>query len=117
LCGPPEVFGVVAAFALGGLADLHEELSGLRELQDHRVIGIRNRGPGLLFILYLLSTCGRRRTARSALAARGGIGIGSQAISADPDVAFVIDRDAVIGVRPIVSLSRSAPTRDQRAFL
>src|SRR5256885_17017743 len=34
----PQVLGIVTAFTLPRLADLHQKLSGLRELQDHRVI-------------------------------------------------------------------------------
>ena len=34
----PEVLDVVAAFALVGLADLHQEFSVLREFQDHVVV-------------------------------------------------------------------------------
>src|SRR5262249_32100740 len=33
-CRPAEVLEVIAPFALAGLADLHEKLSGLREFQD-----------------------------------------------------------------------------------
>ena len=36
LGGQPEVLGVVAAFALAGLADLHQELAVLGELQHLR---------------------------------------------------------------------------------
>ena len=33
-----EVFDIVAAFALAGVADLHQELPALRELEDHVVV-------------------------------------------------------------------------------
>src|ERR1700739_4561126 len=38
LCGTFEVLKVVAPFALARMADLHQEFSVLRELQDHVVI-------------------------------------------------------------------------------
>ena len=41
---------------------------------------------------------------------------GSPAVAADPDVAFVIDGDAVVRIRPIVALARAAPVADQVAL-
>ena len=40
-----------------------------------------------------------------------------RAVSADPHVAFVVDRDAVIRFGPLVALSRTAPVADQVARL
>ncbi len=71
-------FSFVAALALAELADLHQELAVLGELQDVRV------GP---------------------------------AVSANPDVALVVDEDAVIGIRPLVALTRAAPVAQQVAVL
>src|ERR1035437_2033490 len=44
----PEVFGVVAAFAPAGLADLHQELPVLRELEDLIVVVVA-AGRSLIF--------------------------------------------------------------------
>ena len=41
----------------------------------------------------------------------------SAAVAADPDVAFVVDGDAVIRIRPVVALPGSAPVPDQIAGL
>ena len=41
----------------------------------------------------------------------------SAAVAADPDVALVIDRDAVRRIGPVVSGARTAPVADQIAFL
>ena len=38
------------------------------------------------------------------------------AVAADPDVALVVDRDAVIRGRPLVAFTRSAPVADEIAF-
>jgi hypothetical protein len=38
-------------------------------------------------------------------------------VAADPDVPFVIDEDAVIAVRPLVSLTRTAPVPEEIAGL
>src|SRR5579883_1671265 len=47
-----EIFSIVAAFALPGFADLHQEFSCLRELQDHGIIGA-HEAAGLTFFLHL----------------------------------------------------------------
>ena len=105
-----KILNVVAAFALTGLADLHEKLPGLCEFENHRVIGISNGSAGLLFVLHLLpARATRASSARSRRCA--------DAVAADPDVAFVIDRDSVIGFRPIIALAASTPTRQQVALL
>ena len=110
---PAEVLDVVAALALARLADLHQKLSGLCEFEDHRVGRVTNCSAGLLFILDLASR-GRRSAAGASSASTRRC---ADAVAADPDIAFVIDRDAVIRIRPIVSFTLSAPTRDQIAFL
>src|SRR5438093_4242770 len=106
---PPEVFGVVTAFALAGLADLHQELSGLRELQNHGVVEVTLNAARLIFIQHLLAAW---RTSCASSARRL-----ASAVSADPDIAFVIDRDSVIGFGPIVAFSLSAPMSDQVSCL
>ena len=95
-----EIFDVVAAFALAGLADLHQEFSVLRELQDHVVVEWPAAGLRLI-------QGGGLRWRRDC---------GPAAIAADPDVAFVVDGDSVIGGRPIVALARSAPVPDEIAL-
>ena len=51
-------------------------------------------------------------TGNSAAAA-----FGFASVAADPDVAFVVDRDAVVRNGPVVTLPRSAPVADQIAGL
>ena len=73
----PQIVRIVAALALIRLADLHQELAGLRELQEHAVV---------------------HRTGRRHLAFIGCEGgrLLAAAVAADPDVAFVVDVDAVV---------------------
>src|SRR5437867_1201810 len=111
-CRSSKVLNVVAAFALSRLADLHQELSSLREFQNHRVVGVSNGTADLLFILDLLAA--RPTPTRAPSGASRGC---ADAVAADPDVAFVVDGDSVIGIWPIVTLTRSAPTRQQVALL
>ena len=40
-----------------------------------------------------------------------------RAVSADPDVVHGVDRDAVVGLRPVVALTRPAPRADQITLL
>src|SRR5207247_7527501 len=96
-----------AAFALTGLADLQETLPGLCEFENHRVIAVSNGSAGLLFVLHLFPA--RATSARSRRCA--------DAVAADPDVALGVDRDSLIGFRPIVALTPSTPTRQQVALL
>src|SRR5258708_26227199 len=44
-------------------------------------------------------------------------GLWSAAVPADPDIALVVDVDAVVRSRPVVTLARSAPMPDQVARL
>ena len=90
LGGQPQILGIVAALALIGLADLHQELAGLRELQNHAVVD----RPAAAILLSSAASGGRLLAA---------------AIAADPDVAFVVDVDAVIRGRPVVALAGAAP--------
>ena len=106
LGGPAQVLHIVAAFALARLTDLHEKFSGLRELQDHRVVRVTQRTTGLLLILFLTCTCGgslapsslapRSGGSLSAPAGCGTAGRCADAVSTDPHVAFVVNGDAVI---------------------
>ena len=64
---------------LPGLADLHQEFPILRELQDHVVVA---KAPGWL--------SSRRGFAGSR---PWRMAVGPSAVAADPDVAFVVDRD------------------------
>src|SRR5260370_9282503 len=45
------------------------------------------------------------------------LGIRGAAVAANPDIAFVIDGDSVIRIRPIVTRARSAPMPDEVALL
>src|SRR5260370_29560362 len=85
-----DILGVVAALALAGLTDLHQEFPVLRKLQNHVVV--------------VVTACRRLpawRTRRWT------------AVPADPDVAFVVNCDSVVGLRPIVAWPGSAPMPDQ----
>src|ERR1035441_7561246 len=83
------------------MPDLHQEFSVLSELQD-LIIGEgarlarfgRRAGPGIL-----------------------KFGIHGAAVPANPDVAFVVDRNSVVGVRPIVTLAGAAPVSNEVAGL
>src|SRR5258708_37742300 len=90
LSGTLDILGVVAALALAGLADLHQEFAVLSKLQNHVVV--------------VVTACrwlpGWR--ARSWTA-----------VPADPNVPFVVDCDSVVGLRPIVAWPGSAPMPDQ----
>ena len=78
-----DVHRVRIAGALAALADLHDELPVLRELQDH-VVG----------------AAARRR-------------LGPPAVAADPDESFRIDRDAVLTLGPVESRTVAAPAAQQ----
>ena len=84
----PEIVDVVAALARLRLADLHQELPVLRELQHHVVVE-RLRAAGLALVL-LPVLSGRRLPRRGRRRAA--------AVAADPDVALVVDSDAVVRV-------------------
>ena len=110
LGGQPQILEVVAAFALARLADLHQEFSVLRELQDHIVvIGLESASAAAsasccrLFIGAVYRAPATRRA--------------TAIIAADPDVALVIDGDPVIRIRPVVAVARTAPVADQVARL
>src|SRR5207302_4866510 len=79
---PAQILDVVAAFALAGLADLHEELSSLSEFEHHRVIGVADGRTGLFLILHLLSARPGPAACTSSAASRRG----SDTVAADPDV-------------------------------
>ena len=81
--GLMDVHRVRIAGALAALADLHDELPVLRELQDH-VVG----------------AAARRR-------------LGPAAVAADPDESLRIDRDAVLALGPVESRTVAAPAAQQ----
>ena len=56
----PEIFDVVAAFALAGLADLHQELAVLGEFQDYAVVEVTLHAADLA----LIERAGRRHRRR-----------------------------------------------------
>src|SRR5262249_55091789 len=93
------------AFACAGLSDLHQQFSILRELHDHTVVEEAQRAAGLAFI-------GRLPLNLSA-AAGGLVWRRATAIASDPDVAFVIDSDAMVGLRPFVALAFAAPVSNE----
>src|SRR5262249_16471858 len=114
-----QVLYIVAAFALAGLPDLYKDFPGLRKFQPHRVVGVARRAARLFFILLLTRANGRLLAARRSLSAACGCTARRCAlsISANPDVAFVVDGDPMVRIRPVITLCRTAPTRDQIAFL
>src|SRR4029077_10377609 len=75
-----EIGDVIAALAAVGLADLHQELALLRELQDHVVV------------VSLPLLCGG--FVRSA--SWGWRGLAPPSVAADPDVALEVDRNSVV---------------------
>src|SRR5262249_10331673 len=98
-----EIIEVVAALALAGLADLPDEFSVLRELEDHVVVEALETAR--------TTASGRERfVAPADSTASAGT---AAAIAADPDVALVADGDAVIRMGPIVPLAFAAPMSDQ----
>src|SRR5579883_2853719 len=112
LGGQPQIRDVVAALALVRLADLHQEFSLLRELEDHVVVE-RFRAADLAFVVGGLIA---GSSAAASTAAASGAWSRASSVAADPYVAFVVHRDAVIGIRPVVARSRTTPVTDQIAF-
>src|SRR5207245_2806554 len=100
------VLDIVAALALPRLADLHQKLARLRELQDHVVVEVA--GCRLAF--------GRRSAPSRAPGSTRRTGRGT-AVAANPHIAFVIDEDPVIGLRPIVAFAGTTPVADEIARL
>src|SRR6516165_5306941 len=89
VCRPVQVCGVGIALALVAVADLHDELAVLGELQELIV--------------------GYRLEARQA--------VGRAAVAADPDEALVVDMNAVLALRPFVAGAVAAPGLDVVAGL
>src|SRR5207237_7109763 len=81
-CRKPEVLDVVTAFTGADLADLHQELSVLGELHDHAVVKVTQTSHRLA----LVRSCALPAAGPTSSAARRH----AAAITADPDVAFVI---------------------------
>src|SRR4029453_10873346 len=98
----------VAALALAGLSNLHQEASTLGELQNHAVVEVA-LGADLAFVVCGLASAAALPSSRARRLA--------PPVAADPDVALVIDGDAVVRHRPVVSLTLAAPVRDQVALL
>ena len=119
LCRQPQVVRVVAPFALAGLANLHQGLSGLGELQHHAVVEVALDAAGLPFVEDLFGTSGAACSTRSSRG--GGAACRSRRLStpvaADPHVAFVVDGDAMVRLRPVVARSRPTPMTDERSVL
>ena len=84
---------------MAGLADLHQELAVLRKFQ-HLIVQV---GRG----------CGRGRFVRRATRRRRSRL--APAVAANPHIAFVIDCNPVVRIRPIVAVARSAPVVKQVA--
>src|SRR5579864_6602527 len=111
--------------ALAGGSDLHQEFAVLGELHDHAVVIQRRaaRGcPGLLVISAAAPSCCRSSSCWCSTAtagSRGRVLIGlSTAIAADPNVALVVDCDAVIRGWPNIAVAiASAPACQQIAGL
>ena len=79
--GAMQVRGVGVALALVALADLHDELAVLRELQE-LIVGDR---------------------------LEAGQAVGRAVVAADPDEALVVDVDAVLALGPLVAAARRRP--------
>src|SRR5690349_17048671 len=89
-----------------GLANLHQEFPILCELQDHVVVEAWKT---------LRSRAAAARGLVIAAAHRAPRALGTPSISADPDVALVVNRDSMIRIRPVVAIARTAPMADQVA--
>src|SRR5207247_1084455 len=98
--------------ALPGLADLQQKFSGRCKFQDHRIVEITLNTAGLVLVQY--QWCG-------LLPAAGALPPGSgrlaAAISADPDIAFVVDGHSVLGIGPIITFGFAAEVPDEITFL
>ena len=75
----------------------------LRELQHHVVVERLHAADLTLVLLAVLPRGGLSAPGAGCRAVRAA------AVAADPDVAFVVDRDAVVRVRPVVALTGTAP--------
>ena len=108
--GKPEIVDVVAALALTRLPDLHQELPAPREFQDHAVVEIPLNAAGLALIE-------RSPLAASRAGSTSGAGGLTAAVPANPHIALVVDRNAVIRLGPVVALRPPAPVSDEAAIL
>src|SRR5262249_26022619 len=94
----PQVLGVVAALALSRFADLHQKLAVVRELQDHRVVEIALDAAGLTLVEHVAAGDAALSAAGAAASRRR-----AAAVAADPDIAFVVDRHAVVRLGPVIA--------------
>ena len=105
----PQVLDVVAALALPALADLHEKSALTRELQHHAVVEVPLHARRLALVQPSTGL-----TAAAGLAAARARRL-PPSVSPNPDVAFVVDGDPVVRLRPVIAGSRTAPVAGQIA--
>src|SRR5579863_2380971 len=103
--------------ALSGGPDFHQELAVLRELHDHAVVIQRRPGTTPCAGRFVGWSCASARCcAATATCARKILVSLGPAVAADPNVAFVVDGDAMVGSRPNIAISiLTAPARQQIA--
>jgi len=102
----PEIGGVVAPTARMRFTDLQQELPLLGELENHVVFEALEAGRKAAATRGLIAACdGAPAALRFA------------SIAADPDIALVIDGDAMVRDGPVIAFTRTAPVTDQFARL
>ncbi len=86
-----------------GLANLQQEFAGLGELENLVVVKTVHLFAGFYFFILTID--------------RAAGALCTTAVAAKPNVALVVDRDAVRRVGPIVTRARTAPVPDQVSLL
>jgi hypothetical protein len=114
LRGQPKVLDIVTSFACAGLPDLHQEFSVLGKFHDHAVMEIslnarHGRLVGSRALGRLPTRCGCCSSSRASCAGRRSTRRRPPAVATNPDVTFVVDGDAVIGIRPLITFTTAAP--------
>src|SRR5215831_13545491 len=110
----PEVLNIVTSLACSGLPDLHQEFSVLSEFHDHAVMEIslnarHRRLVGSRALGRLPTRCCCCRSSRASCSGGGSTRRRPPTVATNPNVAFVVDGDAVIGFRPLITLPTAAP--------
>src|SRR5262249_50058262 len=109
----PEVLNIVTSLACSRLPDLHQEFSVLSEFHDHAVMEIslnaRHRRLVGSRALGRLPTGCCCRSSRASCSGGGSTRRGPPTVATNPNVAFVVDGDAVIGFRPLITFPTAAP--------
>src|SRR4029434_9240604 len=112
-CGQPQVLNVVTPFTGSWLSDLHQEFTVLSELHDHAVMEISLNACHWSFVgsraLRRLSGYSCCSSSSAPRACGRSARCGTPTVAANPNIPFVVDGDAVIGIRPLIAFPFSAP--------